>query len=173
MNDCRCKGQLKREERDGRKLYRCESCGSVFLPKEDFADLFKNMVRQFKPADLEELNKLCKRRREKLVAAASDEKFKRLYFNCPECGQQMARKAFSRLSGIVIHHCSSHGVLGAQGWLEEAMDFITKGGEVLALKEELETTRAERETFRHEALKEPRPRTGGADAPIVLLIDLD
>jgi hypothetical protein len=73
----------------------------------------------------------------------------------------------------VIHHCSSHGVLGAQGWLEEAMDFITKGGEVLALKEELETTRAEREKFRQEALKEPRPRTGGADVPIVLLIDSD
>ncbi len=48
-----------------------------------------------------------------------------------------ARRALLPNSGIVTHHCEKHGVLGEPTWLEDAVAFISGGGEVLALQDEV------------------------------------
>lgn len=50
------------------------------------------------------------------------------YRPCPTCRQQMNRRNFERVSGIVVDQCVRHGTWFDAGELEAAVRFIMEGG---------------------------------------------
>jgi Zn-finger nucleic acid-binding protein len=50
------------------------------------------------------------------------------YIACPTCGKSMNRKAFGRISGVVVDVCKSHGVWFDAGELGEVIRFVEQGG---------------------------------------------
>lgn len=55
------------------------------------------------------------------------------YLTCPRCGGPMARRAFERVSGIVVDECPRHGVWFDEGELTQALTFLERGGETKRL----------------------------------------
>jgi Zn-finger nucleic acid-binding protein len=51
------------------------------------------------------------------------------YLTCPRCGGPMARRAFERVSGVVVDECPRHGVWFDAGELSQALTFLERGGE--------------------------------------------
>lgn len=137
---CRCGSILKNLEFPGCKASQCEACGYLFLPKEYKEEAFSAVERKFTETILEDLEQTCHTRRDKLLLREEGEV---LYRNCPECNEQMARKNFGHVSGVIVHECMNHGIAGDIGWLEQAQDFIRKGGEILVLRSQLEQMREE------------------------------
>lgn len=66
------------------------------------------------------------------------------YIHCPACKTLMNRKAFGRISGIVVDVCRSHGIWFDIGELAEVIRFVEKGGLERTRQLELEEL-AERE----------------------------
>jgi hypothetical protein len=50
------------------------------------------------------------------------------YISCPVCGKFMNRKAFGRVSGVIVDVCKSHGVWFDGGELTEIIRFVEQGG---------------------------------------------
>ena len=50
------------------------------------------------------------------------------YISCPVCGKLMNRKAFGRISGVVVDVCKTHGVWFDAGELAEVIRFVEQGG---------------------------------------------
>lgn len=82
------------------------------------------------------------------------------YLPCPECARRMNRVNFAGVSGIVFMECRDHGVLvAAEDW-PALLDFVTHGGEVLALEQERDELR-KRVAFLERRLRdERRPAPG-------------
>jgi Zn-finger nucleic acid-binding protein len=60
------------------------------------------------------------------------------YIHCPVCGKLMNRKAFGRISGVVIDVCKTHGLWFDSGELAEVIRFVEQGGLERARERELE-----------------------------------
>jgi Zn-finger nucleic acid-binding protein len=50
------------------------------------------------------------------------------YLSCPTCGKSMNRRAFGRISGVVVDVCRDHGVWFDSGELAQVLAFIERGG---------------------------------------------
>ena len=78
------------------------------------------------------------------------------YLTCPYCGGPMARRAFERVSGIVVDECPRHGPWFDARELAEALAFLGRGGE--AKKAAFEAR--ERAYLTEQRERMPQPRGG-------------
>ena len=60
------------------------------------------------------------------------------YLSCPACGSSMNRKAFGRISGVIVDVCRAHGVWFDAGELAEVLAFVERGGLERAREREAE-----------------------------------
>ncbi len=83
------------------------------------------------------------------------------YLRCPTCENMMNRKAFGRISGVVVDVCKNHGVWFDAGELAQVLAFIDRGGLQRAREraaEELEEVRRRAKTQeRREAITRSVP----------------
>lgn len=60
------------------------------------------------------------------------------YLRCPGCNKTMNRRAFGRISGVVVDVCKEHGVWFDSGELAQVLAFIERGGLERARQREAE-----------------------------------
>jgi Zn-finger nucleic acid-binding protein len=58
------------------------------------------------------------------------------YIQCPTCKRTMNRRAFGRVSGVIVDVCRDHGVWFDAGELSEVLAFLERGGLELARERE-------------------------------------
>ncbi len=63
------------------------------------------------------------------------------YLTCPACKKSMNRKAFGRISGVVVDVCKTDGVWFDAGELGVVLAFVERGGLEEARKRELDDLR--------------------------------
>ena len=68
----------------------------------------------------------------------------RMYIKCPACSTVMNRKLFATGSGVVVDVCKPHGTFFDVGELPAIIEFVQRGGLVLAAKKDAKW-KAERE----------------------------
>lgn len=108
----------------------CEACGKVWFGLDNLDHYLASIVRQYTPAELEQLRKECKDRREALAGLSVV-----FYPHCLECEDRMLRRAFGGISGIITYVCTEHGVLVSAADLVAIKQFVAGGGEVLMLQD--------------------------------------
>jgi Zn-finger nucleic acid-binding protein len=64
------------------------------------------------------------------------------YLTCPGCGKSMNRRAFGRISGVIVDVCREHGVWFDAGELAQVLAFIERGGLERAREREAEELKA-------------------------------
>ena len=64
------------------------------------------------------------------------------YLRCPSCDKSMNRRAFGRISGVIVDVCKDHGVWFDSGELAEVLAFIERGGLERAREREAEELKA-------------------------------
>lgn len=108
----------------------CPRCGGLWLDRGEFhrATRKKNAYRS-------------EEKRGEYYRGALRDPLK--YIPCVRCGQRMNRKNFSRISGVIIDECRSHGVWLDSGELEKIRHFIADGGLERSQDREIEEVRDE------------------------------
>lgn len=157
LMNCSCGADFASAEYRDHRVWRCTGCGDLFVPTESLARLLSNLTRSFDDDGLKALRAQCRERIENLVGSNVKVEL-RVYQDCPVCHATMTRRSFAPGSGIVVHQCVSHGSLGRFNWLKQAEEFITRGGEMLVLTDELTAAEAKiRDLQKRESLKPSRP----------------
>lgn len=86
--------------------------------------------RAYRPDDLAALKDEATARRD----AARERPV--VYLRCPECGNQMLRRTFGKVSYLLVNYCAGHGYWIARAELDGIAAYLAGGGEVLELKEQ-------------------------------------
>jgi Zn-finger nucleic acid-binding protein len=133
-----CESALEIQADYDHPLYSCTQCGGLWLDHDSFQLVCDRVERQV----LEQGYKFPEAK-----ASASMRKSRRAYVRCPECGEIMTPKNFSRCSGIIIDCCQKHGNWFDWQELHQIVEFIQKGG--MSKSRKLEIDRA-REDIRRE-----------------------
>ncbi len=121
----RCEGQkLVPRDVDGRHFFECPSCCGLFLEKEEFSAIVREMSQRFEESPVVDQARKG-RPLEKVV-----------YLKCPVCGQFMARKNYAKRSGVIVDECPDHGLWLDDGELAAIAEFVARGGLVEAHKVE-------------------------------------
>lgn len=97
----------------------CSKCGGIWADKDDFQNICtreeeQEAVLAFQPQPAN-------------TTALSEQKPRRAYIPCPECGNLMNCKNFSG-SGIVLDWCRDHGCWLDRNELQQIVRFIKEGG---------------------------------------------
>lgn len=75
------------------------------------------------------------------------------YLRCPGCGKTMNRKAFGRISGVVVDVCRPHGVWFDAGELSQVLAFVARGGLEVARQKEAEELVESVRRARHDQMR--------------------
>src|SRR5207302_3978554 len=103
----------------------CAACGGRFLTRAELAAWLASIERRVTPDGLKGERAECERR--KRAAAAAPVR----YLRCPACAGRMDRKAFAKVSGIVVQQCAEGTFLSASD-AEQIESFVRHGGEQIA-----------------------------------------
>ncbi len=109
---------------EGYPVHGCRQCGGVWVDVRTFRALVED-ARTHAERDAKPARRQMARRSATVV-----------YRRCPTCHQQMHRKNFGRVSGIILDQCPKHGVFLDAGELPDVLEFVKSGG--LALRDEME-----------------------------------
>lgn len=66
------------------------------------------------------------------------------YIKCPECGTLMNRVNFAHCSGVVVDVCQGHGSWFDRDELRRIIEFIRRGGLIIARTREIDNLKAEK-----------------------------
>ncbi|MEC7583257.1 MAG: hypothetical protein VYE77_02985 [Planctomycetota bacterium] len=148
----------------------CDGCSIAWLTNTDFDRLLAETERRFRPDALAALEAECRQRHKDLAAQAFEEGAAVKYYDCPDCGSQMSRRAFAQTSGIIVNRCVEHGLLLGDADLLQVLDFIRRGGEILTINRQVEDLEEElAEAIGREKDAEQRARrTGAGGMPIFI-----
>ncbi len=111
----RCAARLSARSYAELEVEECDQCGGLFLTPAMVDRAVKSRDR---PAGL----RWALPQPERLVERAVQ------YVHCPVCTKLMNRRAFGRISGVVVDVCRSHGVWFDAGELTEVIRFVERGG---------------------------------------------
>lgn len=143
----RCGGTLHARSYSDLDVDECDGCGGLMV-RPDTMD--RIVASRDAPTNL----------RLALPARPYQREARVTYLTCPVCGKSMNRKAFGRISGVVVDVCRHDGVWFDAGELAEVLAFVERGGlERAREREAQELADARRRTIADQA-------TGSAIAPI-------
>ncbi len=111
----RCGSQLHAREYGDMSVEECDQCGGLFLTPNTMDKL---VAARDMPTSLRLVLPKREMKRETKVR----------YVSCPVCNKFMNRKAFGRISGVIVDVCKSHGVWFDSGELAEVIQFVEQGG---------------------------------------------
>lgn len=117
----------------------CPTCHGCFLPRGLFERLRSD------PASLDGI--------EAVVPTAEVKPEAPRYRRCPICNEQMARRNFERVSGVIVDICPTHGTWFDAGELEAARGFV-RGGAGPAARAAFEAREAEWQARQTETMRE-------------------
>ena len=117
----------------------CPSCHGCLLPPQLFERLHAD------PASLDGI--------EAVIPAAEVRPESPRYRWCPVCDEQMARRNFERVSGVIVDVCPTHGTWFDAGELEAARAFA-RGGAGSAARAAFEAREAEWQARQAETMRE-------------------
>jgi len=88
------------------------------------------------------------------------------YIKCPRCDVLMNRRAFGRISGVVVDLCRDHGVWFDSGELAQVLAFVERGGLAETRRRDTEALAEAARSVRSEQLRASfsgsrTPRFGG------------
>lgn len=108
-----CGGPCEAFEGDPGLLYDCELCRGQFVEHALLHDLLERKRRFARPGPLPRANPL---------------RYQVRYVRCPICKELMLRRNFGGTSGIIVDHCSAHGVWFNHGELTRVLAYVEAGG---------------------------------------------
>ena len=82
------------------------------------------------------------------------------YLACPRCQALMTRRAYHRISGVVLDECNRHGVWADKGELERIAAFEAGSGPERLARVEADEIRLKEDRDREARAKWARIRTG-------------
>lgn len=124
----RCAGALVLRRYADLRVNECDACGGMML-------------------DVEMMSKIVETRdkstalRLALPERATARETEVHYLTCPFCAKSMNRKAFGKISGVVVDVCKQDGVWFDAGELAAVLAFVARGGLEEARKRELDEIR--------------------------------
>ena len=122
-----CDEPLVPQEWDGVEVLLCPSCQGCLFPP-DGLERTLNKLRDSREA--EDLSGLIEDFAKRMRSTQPRKKVR--YKLCPRCGLSMTRRAYKRVSGIIIDVCGKHGIWTDQSTFGELTDFVTRGGDAFA-----------------------------------------
>jgi len=125
-----CNERLAAHESGGWTVYPCEHCSGLWMTsavRERFEELYESVPAQrFERSDggtsASEISRRVLRR------GVQDAGTNQPYRLCPQCRQQMARRRYGRVSGVIVDECLGHGVWFDPGEFSRAVEFLRSGG---------------------------------------------
>ena len=122
-----CDEPLEPQEWDGVEVLMCPSCQGCLFPP-DGLEATLNKLRD--TPEGEDLHGLVEDFKKRLHSMLPGKKVR--YKLCPRCGLSMTRRAYKRVSGIILDVCGKHGTWTDQSTFGELTDFVTRGGDAFA-----------------------------------------
>lgn len=95
------------------------------------------------------------------------------YLTCPVCKKSMNRRAFGRISGVVVDVCKQDGVWFDPGELSAVLAFISRGGLEEARKRELDELAESKRASHAAALQAAAAQAGHESGGDVRISSLD
>ena len=116
----------KHEGREGWLVYLCGDCGGIWISNSVFAKLEKMFDEAVSGAAKGGASTQPKARdfRQKM----KNPDIQQAYRFCPQCGRQMSRRNYKKISGVVIDRCLADGVWFDAGEFEQVLLFLKAGG---------------------------------------------
>jgi Zn-finger nucleic acid-binding protein len=111
----RCAGALSARHYHDLDVDECDACGGFMLSP---SAIDRIVAAKDNATDL----------RLALPARAAAAETAVHYIRCPVCSEIMNRKAFGRISGVVVDVCAKHGVWFDAGELAAVLAFVARGG---------------------------------------------
>lgn len=111
----RCKAALQARTYGDLGVDECDACGGLLIAP---ATMDRIVASRDTPTNLQ--LQLPKRATKRETAVR--------YVFCPVCEKSMNRKAFGRVSGVVVDVCKDHGVWFDAGELALVIEFVERGG---------------------------------------------
>ena len=122
-----CDEPLEPQEWDGVQVLMCPSCQGCLFPPDGLETTLNKLRDTREAADL---HGLVEDFRKRLHSTLPGKKVR--YTLCPQCGLSMTRRAYKRVSGIILDVCGKHGVWTDQSTFGELTNFIIRGGDTFA-----------------------------------------
>jgi Zn-finger nucleic acid-binding protein len=116
----RCETELRLATVGKRSLNVCDRCGGLWVDKSTFQDICAQQE------DQEAV--LAFQVEQQASAGPREQKPRRAYIPCPQCGRLMNQKNFSGCSGVVLDWCRDHGSWFDRLELQQIVTFIRNGG---------------------------------------------
>ncbi len=121
-----CDEELESQRWDGVEVRMCASCQGCLFPPGGLETTLDKLRHTPEAADLRaQVEELRKRLDAQLPRTIR-------YKPCPECGLSMTRRAYKRVSGIIVDVCGRHGTWVDQSTFGQLTEFMTRGGDTLA-----------------------------------------
>lgn len=122
----------------------CETCGGLFFDNGELQAILEQKVSG--------VVRVNHRGLDRMLGEVLPSTLEVVYRRCPVCSVIMNREKFGEKSGVVIDHCSEHGIWLEPGELTRLLEWKKEGGEILDAKrryeEEQQKLRRERERYR-------------------------
>jgi Zn-finger nucleic acid-binding protein len=102
-------------------VLRCEKClGFFFSPHTQLAEILEVAVPALKDIDFTRLANL--------VDESQKDNWPVTYIKCPICENQMHRRAYGQLSGVIVDTCKDHGIWLDGGEFGKLIRWARSGG---------------------------------------------
>lgn len=112
----------------------CKHCGGVWVDPATLEKIFQEAAPQVSLFPVDERS--VPRRLVSGVTAPL------AYRRCPACQELMTRRNFQRVSGVMLDACRDHGTFFDMGELHDVLNFVRRGGLVLAQQKRATQERA-------------------------------
>ncbi|MEO8797468.1 MAG: zf-TFIIB domain-containing protein [Polyangiaceae bacterium] len=147
----RCAGSLVARRYADLRVNECDACGGMMLD----VDMMTKLVDSHDKATTLRLA---------LPQRSVTRETEVRYLTCPACKKSMNRRAFGRISGIVVDVCKQDGVWFDAGELAGVLAFVSRGGLEEARKRELDDLRDSKRAVHAAALQAAAADAGHAAA---------
>lgn len=124
----RCSDPLERQEWDGIPVLSCPACRGSFFPERGLEEALNKLRATVSATDMATVLSEFKGRFTRSLPTAIR------YKSCPVCRTVMTRRNYGSVSGVIVDHCGQHGTWVDESAFAELADFITRGGDLLAMQ---------------------------------------
>jgi Zn-finger nucleic acid-binding protein len=136
----RCERPLITIDIGATRVQECDCCGGIWLDTASFQKICEDREKQERVMLYNVTTEPTKQ--------PSENRKRKFYMPCPECGELMNLKNFAGCSGVVIDICTAHGIWFERQELQCIVNFIRDGGLRKARENELANLKAEQSSLK-------------------------